>query len=144
VHTCKSIDVTMLGNDLDYAVFQLQSAVSASVATPVAIQSTEVSVNTQLMMIGHPSGLPRKYAGDASVRQISSAGLPEYRFHTDLDSFGGNSGSGVFNAATKEMVGILVSFTYESTVALSLSPRPRPPQSTSIHIARPCYTNLVG
>ena len=38
--------------------------------------------------------------------QFSGADL---RFVTSLDAFGGNSGSGVFNANTFEMMGILVS-----------------------------------
>ena len=70
------------------------------------------------MMIGHPSGLPRKYAGDATVTQVLSPGTDELRYVTDLDAFGGNSGSGVFTSGTTTtsstcypagvMVGILV------------------------------------
>jgi len=55
-------------------------------------------------VIGHPVGLPVKVAGDAKVRDAS----PRYFVMTDLDTFGGNSGSAVFNAKTKLIEGILV------------------------------------
>ena len=51
-----------------------------------------------------PSGIPLKYAPGAEIRDISK---PEF-FVANLDTFGGNSGSGVYDQATKELVGILV------------------------------------
>jgi V8-like Glu-specific endopeptidase len=53
--------------------------------------------------MGHPSGLPMKYADGAKV-----FGNFDNYFSTNLDTFGGNSGSPVFNAKTNEVVGILV------------------------------------
>ena len=47
--------------------------------------------------MGHPLGLPVKYAANASVRENGVAD----HFVTNLDSYGGNSGSAVFNAATR-------------------------------------------
>lgn len=69
------------------------------------------------MMIGHPSGLPVKYAGDATVTRVDDPGRAALRYVTDLDAFGGNSGSGVFTSGTTTsdtcypggvMIGILV------------------------------------
>jgi hypothetical protein len=45
-------------------------------------------------VIGHPCGLPTKYAPGARVRANGSAAF----FRADLDAFGGNSGSPVFGA----------------------------------------------
>ncbi len=64
----------------------------------------EVSLNTPLVLIGHPSGLPTKIADDGHVLKIA----PNF-FLTNLDAFTVNSGSGVFNAQTGVVEGILVS-----------------------------------
>ncbi len=93
---------------LDWAVFRLDRAVPSSVARPAVVSSLLVNRGDPLVIIGHPSGLPRKYADDASVLGISDEGRGTYHFSADLDAFAGNSGSGVFNQTTREMVGILV------------------------------------
>lgn len=59
------------------------------------------------LQIGHPSGLPRKYAGAQVAKVWSQSPDGSYRFVANLDSFAGNSGSGVFSTAG-ELVGILV------------------------------------
>jgi hypothetical protein len=59
---------------------------------------------TPLFVIGHPAGLPTKVAGGASVRESGKDGY----FTANLDTYGGNSGSAVFNAVTGEVEGILV------------------------------------
>lgn len=55
-------------------------------------------------VIGHPVGLPTKVAGNAIVRDNS----PGAFFVANLDTYGGNSGSPVFNSETHEVEGILV------------------------------------
>ena len=61
--------------------------------------------NTQAVhVIGHPSGLPTKFAGGATVRDNQ----PTAFFMANLDTYGGNSGSPVFNSDTHEVEGILV------------------------------------
>ena len=57
-----------------------------------------------IFVIGHPSGLPVKVAGGAAVRDSSPKGY----FVANLDTYGGNSGSAVFNAKTGLIEGILV------------------------------------
>ena len=53
---------------------------------------------------GHPSGLPRKITANASVTDNES----RTRFTTNLDSFGGNSGSPIFASPSNLLIGILV------------------------------------
>jgi hypothetical protein len=55
-------------------------------------------------VIGHPSGLPTKFAGKASVRNNQ----PTAFFVANLDTYGGNSGSPVFDSDTHQVEGILV------------------------------------
>ncbi|MEL7005195.1 MAG: trypsin-like peptidase domain-containing protein [Bacteroidota bacterium] len=55
-------------------------------------------------VIGHPSGLPLKFASGAHVRNNSPASF----FVANLDTYGGNSGSPVFNQKTGIVEGILV------------------------------------
>ncbi len=56
------------------------------------------------MVIGHPAGLPTKVSGGAKVRDAGPTG----HFVANLDTYGGNSGSAVFNAKTGLIEGILV------------------------------------
>ncbi|MCP2027406.1 V8-like Glu-specific endopeptidase [Flavobacterium sp. HSC-32F16] len=61
--------------------------------------------DTEIYMIGHPSGLPLKVAVNARVEDSSNW----LYYYTSLDSFQGNSGSPVFNFLTNKVIGILVS-----------------------------------
>ncbi len=56
-----------------------------------------------LVVIGRPSGLPTKVADGAQVRSVNDVFLV-----ANLDTYGGNSGSAVFNAVTGVVEGILV------------------------------------
>lgn len=58
----------------------------------------------ELVVIGHPAGLPTKIAGGSTVRDASPNGY----YVANLDTYGGNSGSAVFNAKTGVIEGILV------------------------------------
>lgn len=64
----------------------------------------KVELGTELVVIGHPSGLPTKIADGATVKGNTN----EQFFVSDLDTYGGNSGSAVINSATGEVEGILV------------------------------------
>jgi hypothetical protein len=55
-------------------------------------------------MIGHPVGLPTKIAGGATVRDNS----PPTHFLANVDAYGRNSGSPVFDAAGLRVEGLLV------------------------------------
>jgi secreted trypsin-like serine protease len=64
----------------------------------------KVADKAALYVIGHPSGLPAKFADGANVRANSNAAF----FSANLDTYGGNSGSPIFNSATHVVEGILV------------------------------------
>ena len=62
----------------DWAVVRLDRSVPDSVASPVRVASTEVAIGTPFMSIGHPDGLPRKYAGDAQVKEVMQSGTDAF------------------------------------------------------------------
>ncbi|WP_416669836.1 trypsin-like serine peptidase [Egbenema bharatensis] len=64
----------------------------------------KIADNSRVHVIGHPCGIPKKCAGDAVVRSNSQSRY----FVANLDTYGGNSGSPVFNSVTHEVEGILV------------------------------------
>jgi hypothetical protein len=87
----------------DYALVQLDRKV-ANHKTLEIDRAGALANGDALYVIGHPSGLPTKVAGGATVRDAS----PAAHFVANLDTYGGNSGSAVFNAKTGLVVGILV------------------------------------
>ncbi|VVP60372.1 hypothetical protein PS850_06196 [Pseudomonas fluorescens] len=87
----------------DWALIELDRSVEDRL--PLALASSADAVDLlPLYVIGHPSGLPKKIAGNAEIRGNTA---PSH-FVANLDTFGGNSGSPVFNALTNEVEGILV------------------------------------
>jgi V8-like Glu-specific endopeptidase len=89
----------------DWALVRLDRPVPETIAKPVADWTLDpVQKGQKVFVIGFPSGIPLKYAPGASIRDDSKPGF----FVADLDSFGGNSGSGVYDQATKKLIGILV------------------------------------
>ena len=92
----------------DYAVVRLDRPVTAPGVDPLEIRRTgAVGVGTPVGVIGHPSGLPLKVAfGSATLVRENSAS--DAFFEANLDTYGGNSGSPIFNAATGVVEGILV------------------------------------
>lgn len=87
----------------DYALVKLDRSVHGKVPLKFRTQG-KIADNTQLVVIGHPTGLPTKIADEAFVRTNRNS----YYFVTNLDTFGGNSGSAVFDSKTGEVEGILV------------------------------------
>lgn len=74
-------------------------------------------LGTQLVIVGHPLGLPMKSADMATVKLpneqemqnlFKTIKLRKNYFTANLDSYGGNSGSPVFNKKTGKVEGILV------------------------------------
>lgn len=88
----------------DWALLQLDRPVTRF--EPVEVRAAG-SINTGegLYVIGHPLGMPKKGAGGAWVRDNT----PLTSFLANLDVYGGNSGSPVFNSLTHLLEGILVS-----------------------------------
>lgn len=91
------------GDKKDYAVVKLDRPVRDRAPLQYRTKGA-IKTGDGIFVIGHPSGLPTKVAGDASVFTNTMAGY----FETNLDTFGGNSGSAVFNASTGTIEGILV------------------------------------
>jgi V8-like Glu-specific endopeptidase len=98
----------------DWALVRLDRRVSGHHALPVARYDLEnpdptlrrVADLTPVFMIGHPSGLPAKHSGKATVKGNSNKAY----FVADLDAYGGSGGSPVFAnlQGRNEIVGILV------------------------------------
>jgi hypothetical protein len=90
----------------DWALVRLDRPVPETIAKPVADWTLDpVQKGQKVFVIGFPSGIPLKYAPNAPVRDVANPGY----FVAELDTFGGNSGSGVYDQATKRLVGVLVS-----------------------------------
>lgn len=86
----------------DFAVLELDRKILDR--RPLAFRRHgRITPGTPVAIIGNPAGLPTKIATGASVR-----GLSDKYFVANLDSYGGNSGSAVFNMETFEVEGILV------------------------------------
>ena len=106
VFRCQTIVAQELDSDTksDFAIVKLDRPVTDR--APLKYKKDGIVTNgTKLVVIGHPSGLPTKIAGDSTVR-TSNAEKPF--FVANLDTFAGNSGSAVFNEDTEEVEGILV------------------------------------
>ncbi|WP_413613472.1 trypsin-like serine peptidase [Bdellovibrio sp. HCB-110] len=110
VYNCKEIVAREYTSAQDYALVRLDRPVRGH--RPLTLQQTPVQPGDAIYVVGHPSGLPTKYADGAGVRSQQGT-----YFQANLDTYGGNSGSAVFNARTNEVVGILVrgaaDFTYD-------------------------------
>jgi hypothetical protein len=87
----------------DWALVQLDRPVLNHPCVRIR-RSGKVPDGAALHVIGHPSGLPKKHAGGAIVRDNT----PSRYFVANLDTYGGNSGSPVFNSVTHMVEGILV------------------------------------
>ncbi|HAG90908.1 MAG TPA: serine protease [Bdellovibrionales bacterium] len=102
VYTCKTLihSVQNSGGE-DFAVVKLDRPVVNH--EPLNLSPETAVPGTGLTVIGHPSGLPTKVSGGANVRRVLDQHLV-----ANLDTYGGNSGSAVFNTETGAVEGILV------------------------------------
>jgi V8-like Glu-specific endopeptidase len=107
VYKCSTvIDAKLEGggsNTRDYSLVKLDRVVEGR--TPLKYRTNGKIKNSEnIMVIGHPSGLPQKVADKANVFDNTK----NTYFLTNLDTFGGNSGSAVFDSKTGVVEGILV------------------------------------
>jgi V8-like Glu-specific endopeptidase len=87
--------------DVDFAVVQLERPVEGR--TPLDVRAAGEALDSdELVIIGHPFGLPRKYAFDGEVLAVG-----DNTFSTTHDIFGGNSGSAIFDADTGQVQGLV-------------------------------------
>ena len=91
------------GSENDYAVIRLDRKVEG--VTPLKFRTEgKVDSAAEMVVIGHPSGLPTIINDQGSVRENEN----DFFFEANLDTFGGNSGSAVIDASTGIVEGILV------------------------------------
>ncbi len=91
----------------DYAIVRVDRTITAPGAVPLPLRRDgALDVGAHVGVIGHPSGLPMKLAfgNETVVRKNESPGF----FVANLDTYGGNSGSPVFDPVTGLVEGILV------------------------------------
>ena len=104
VYSCKRIISRALDrmSQDDYAYIELDRAVTDR--APLTFRKTgSIKAGDEILVIGHPTGLPTKITDGAHVRALKGK-----FFTANLDTYGGNSGSAVFNATTGVVEGILV------------------------------------
>ncbi len=102
VVSCKKVihsEVNGMGSD--FALVEIDRQVTNRPSLPMSQRQHQVGEG--VFVIGHPVGLPAKIAGGAEVRRQTG----DY-FIANLDTFGGNSGSAVFDAKTNAIAGLLV------------------------------------
>lgn len=105
IYSCKRIITKSLdmGLGTDFALLQLDRKVEGREPLEINYSGTIVD-GTEVVVIGNPSGLPLKVTEGGKVRKSDH----EMYFSAHLDTYQGNSGSGVFNAETNMIEGILV------------------------------------
>lgn len=106
VYSCKKILYAVYdgkANQRDFALIQLDRPVTSR--EPLKISHAINNKNDSVFILGHPLGLPMKYAGGAKITDDLRQQSPSLM--TNLDAFAGNSGSPVFNRK-KEVIGVLV------------------------------------
>ncbi len=102
VYYCSEVLANMSGCS-DHALVRLDREVVGHDPIPVRSDS-KVPNGEPLYSIGHPMGLPLKYAGGAIVRDNS----PLCYFQANLDTYSGNSGCPIISSNTYEVEGVLV------------------------------------
>lgn len=107
IYSCKKLVESKLEgskeNSRDYAVIKLDRVVQNRAPLNYRKKGS-LQKGNEIYVIGYPSGLPQKIAGGAEVTTNTS----KHFFEANLDTFGGNSGSAVFNSSTNLVEGILV------------------------------------
>jgi hypothetical protein len=93
----------LVGDGADWALVRIDRPVPNHRVVRIR-RDGQIPSNQPVHVIGHPVGLPTKVAGGAAVRDNS----PPAFFVANLDTYGGNSGSPVFNSDTHDVEGILV------------------------------------
>ncbi|WP_224248393.1 serine protease [Hyalangium gracile] len=111
VFACQTIvarqQSTVNGRNLDYAVVRLDRAATPRfVPAPIRAGNSPMNVGQAVTVIGSGSGIPFKIDSGGAVRD-ARAGTLDY-FIASTDTFGGNSGSGVYENGGYTVAGILV------------------------------------
>ncbi len=100
VYSCKEIVASETGAR-DFAVVRLDRPVEDRTPLNVRRQGN-VNRGDQVMLIGHPMGLPSKIADGGFVQSVGD------KIEASVDAFAANSGSVILNSTTGLVEGILV------------------------------------
>ena len=105
VYECEEVILKEMDLDrgIDHSLIKLNRPVTDRNALKFS-EKGELKIGMPLVLIGYPSGLPVKIADDAQILKLMGTS-----FLSNVDAFSVNSGSGVFNAITGEIEGILSS-----------------------------------
>ena len=118
VYMCKSVLAVQRDGLYDYAIIKLDRKVVGR--APLRFRSSgKISNSASLVVIGHPTGLPTKIAGNGRITFNNEL----TRFSTTLDTFHGNSGSAVFDSSTGQVEGILIMGKNDYRPSLMSDPR---------------------
>jgi V8-like Glu-specific endopeptidase len=103
IYLCNEVLHAELSPFMDYAIIKLHRPVEGR--EPLKFRTSgKISNNADLVVIGHPTGLPTKVSTGGRV----TWNVDSTRFSATLDTFQGNSGSAVFDAQTGQIEGILI------------------------------------
>lgn len=120
IYRCQQVLERSQTGAQDYALVKLDRPVRGHRVLTLA--KNPAAVGDAVFTVGHPSGIPTKITDSGVVRSTRA----EF-FTANLDTYGGNSGSAVFNEDTLEVVGILVrgesDFVYDRLNKCSVSNR---------------------
>jgi hypothetical protein len=103
VYFCSQVLVSVETTSDDYAVVRVDRPIVGRNPLPIRRSGT-IALGAAVAVAGHPAGIPLKIADGATVRSNSRT---KY-FSANLDTYGGNSGSPVFNTTDFTVEGILV------------------------------------
>ncbi|WP_233595939.1 MULTISPECIES: serine protease [Corallococcus] len=111
IFSCQAIvarqQATVGGRNLDFAIVRLdRPATPRFTPAPIRAGNAALAVATNVTVIGSGSGIPFKIDSGGAVRDARSGTL-DY-FVATTDTFGGNSGSGVYENSGYTVAGILV------------------------------------
>ncbi len=104
VYGCDKIIEASYTTNADFAVIKLDRKTVGKKIVKLSSSDDDYKLGTSVFVVGHPTGLPLKLAAGATIAQNKHPN----NFITNLDTFGGNSGSPIFNFFG-EVIGILVS-----------------------------------
>jgi hypothetical protein len=138
VYSCTEITgvYEVTPTDEDWAFFRVDRVVSDRTAL-IAGYSGTPSPTGELLIAGHPDGLPLKVAGGGEARGDPSS--DPVNWTTSLDAFGGNSGSPVINLLSGVVEGIHVRRPYHHYISTGGCGMPRVCSETT-----GCNPNFVG
>lgn len=86
----------------DWSLIRLQREVTDH--APVSVRTSgRPGEGQELLIVGHPYGIPRKYDAGGTLQSNTAEGF----FEANFDAYPGNSGSGVFDSDSRQVEGLL-------------------------------------